>query len=230
MQALDDEGLGAFGRKLPWGSYGMLARASITSHNLDMAVKRWCRRHALLTDDIVLKVSTSGDTTVITVNEKVPGQTGEFGLVHVLRNLHGLACWYVDSRIPLQGACFPFVAPPHVRTRRVLCGRFGHGLTQFQARFACHQLLGSKTSNATPANRQLDFACTTAQVCTLQGWTRLALCFSGQHAIAHVLPLNLPTRPWPSPHPTVQWRPAVCWLRPAHTVGWLLSFSCRLQA
>ena len=114
MQELDDEGLGAFGRKLPWGSYGMLARASITSHNLDMAVKRWCRHHALLTDDIVLKVSTSGDTTAITVNEKVPGQTGEFGLVHVLRNLHGLACWYVDSRIPLQGAYFPFAAPPHI--------------------------------------------------------------------------------------------------------------------
>ena len=114
MQELDDEGLGAFGRKLPWGSYGMLARASITSHNLDMAVKRWCRHHALLTDDIALKVSTSGDTTAITVNEKVPGQTGEFGLVHVLRNLHGLACWYVDSRIPLQGAYFPFAAPPHI--------------------------------------------------------------------------------------------------------------------
>ena len=31
MQELDDEALGAFSRKLPWGSYGMLARASITS-------------------------------------------------------------------------------------------------------------------------------------------------------------------------------------------------------
>jgi hypothetical protein len=31
MQELDDEGLGAFGRKLPWGSYGMLARASLTA-------------------------------------------------------------------------------------------------------------------------------------------------------------------------------------------------------
>jgi AraC-like DNA-binding protein len=31
----------------------------------------------------------------------------------VLRNIHGLACWYVDSRIPLQGASFPFPAPPH---------------------------------------------------------------------------------------------------------------------
>ena len=36
-----------------------------------------------------------------------------FCLVHVLRNIHGLACWYIDSRIPLQGARFPFAAPPH---------------------------------------------------------------------------------------------------------------------
>ena len=73
MQELNDEGLGAFSRKLPWGSYGMLARASITSPNLGTAVKRWCRHHALLSDDIVLKVSTSGGTAAITVEEKVPG-------------------------------------------------------------------------------------------------------------------------------------------------------------
>ena len=113
MQELGDEGLGAFSRKLPWGSYGMLARASISSPNLGVALKRWCRHHALIADDITLRVATSGDTAAITVEEKVPGQVGEFGLVHVLRNIHGLACWYVDSRIPLQGARFPFAAPPH---------------------------------------------------------------------------------------------------------------------
>lgn len=114
MQELDDEGLGAFSRKLPWGSYGMLARASISSPNLGVALKRWCRHHALIADDITLRLSTSGDTAAISVEEKVPGQVGEFALVHVLRNIHGLACWYVDSRIPLQGARFPFAAPPHV--------------------------------------------------------------------------------------------------------------------
>jgi AraC-like DNA-binding protein len=114
MQALGDEALGAFSRRLPWGSYGMLARASITSPNLGIALKRWCRHHALLANDIVLHVSTSGDSATISVDEKVPGQVGEFGLVHVLRNIHGVACWYVDSRIPLQGARFPFGAPPHV--------------------------------------------------------------------------------------------------------------------
>ncbi|MES2282640.1 MAG: AraC family transcriptional regulator [Pseudomonadota bacterium] len=117
MQTLGDEALGAFSRRLPWGSYGMLARASITSPNLGIALKRWCRHHALLADDIVLRISTSGPTAqaiaAITVEEKVPGQVGEFGLVHVLRNIHGLACWYVDSRIPLQGARFPFEAPLH---------------------------------------------------------------------------------------------------------------------
>ena len=114
MQELDDEGLGAFSRKLPWGSYGMLARASISSPNLGVALKRWCRHHALIADDITLRLSISGDTAAITVEEKAPGQVGEFGLVHVLRNIHGLACWYVDSRIPLQGARFPFEAPAHV--------------------------------------------------------------------------------------------------------------------
>ena len=113
MQALDDEGLGAFSRRLPWGSYGMLARASITAPNLGIALKRWCRHHALLTDDIVLEVSISADTATITVQEKLPGKVTEFGLVHVLRNIHGLACWYLDSRIPLRGASFPFTAPPH---------------------------------------------------------------------------------------------------------------------
>lgn len=117
MQELGDEGLGAFSRKLPWGSYGMLARASISSPSLGVALKRWCRHHALIADDITLRITTSGDTAAITVEEKAPGHfdhVGEFGLVHVLRNIHGLACWYVDSRIPLQGARFPFAAPPHV--------------------------------------------------------------------------------------------------------------------
>lgn len=130
MQELDDEGLGAFSRKLPWGSYGMLARASISSPNLGVALKRWCRHHALIAGDITLRVTTSGDTAAITVEEKEPGQVGEFALVHVLRNIHGLACWYVDSRIPLQGARFPFAAPSHVEAYGLM---FPGPLLQFNA-------------------------------------------------------------------------------------------------
>src|SRR5690348_11540266 len=50
MQELDDEGLAAFRRRLPWGSYGMLARASLTAPTLGVALKRWCRHHGLITD------------------------------------------------------------------------------------------------------------------------------------------------------------------------------------
>jgi AraC-like DNA-binding protein len=38
----------------------------------------------------------------------------------VLRNIHGLACWLVDSRIALQGTQFPFAAPAHADAYAVL--------------------------------------------------------------------------------------------------------------
>ena len=119
MQELDDEALGAFSRRLPWGSYGMLARASLSAPNLGVALKRWCRHHGLLADDIRLKLVTAGDSAAIQIEERshLARQSlaaQEFCLVHVLRNIHGLACWYIASRIPLQGARFPFAAPAHV--------------------------------------------------------------------------------------------------------------------
>ncbi|MBA4262579.1 MAG: AraC family transcriptional regulator [Comamonadaceae bacterium] len=124
MQALDDEALGWFARPLPWGSYGLLARASLSAPTLGVALKRWCRHHGLLTPDITLAVTTQGDETRITLTEHRPlggdGSLREFGSVSVLRNVHGLACWLVDSRIPLLGAGFPFPAPAHAQAYRVL--------------------------------------------------------------------------------------------------------------
>jgi AraC-like DNA-binding protein len=135
MQALDDEALGAFGRKLPWGSYGMLARASLSSPDLGVAIKRWCRHHALIADDIRLGLVQQGDTATIAIEERANlsrhgAAAREFCLVHVLRNIHGLACWYVDSRIPLQGARFPFPQPAHSDAYRFM---FPGGSVAFDA-------------------------------------------------------------------------------------------------
>lgn len=114
MQELDDEGLGWFSRRLPWGSYGMLARASISSPTLGVALQRWCRHHALIADDITLTLSTAGTTATLRVTEhRDLGALREFCLVSVLRNFHGLACWLIDSRIALSGARFPFDTPAH---------------------------------------------------------------------------------------------------------------------
>ena len=42
------------------GSYGMLCRASLTSPALGAALKRWCRHHRLLTDDLVHRLTETG--------------------------------------------------------------------------------------------------------------------------------------------------------------------------
>ena len=119
MQELDDEALGWFSRRLPWGSYGMLARASISSPTLQVALARWCRHHGLLADDIALRLTTTGDTATLRITEaRDLGALREFCLVSVLRNAHGLACWMVDSRIPLIAAEFAFDAPPARRCLR----------------------------------------------------------------------------------------------------------------
>ncbi|MEO5659850.1 MAG: AraC family transcriptional regulator [Polaromonas sp.] len=114
MQELGDEALGWFSRRLPWGSYGMLARASLSAPSLGVALKRWCRHHGLLTGDITLALSVAGDTALLSVAEhRDLGGLREFCLVSMLRNILGVACWLIDSRIPLLGAQFPFAAPAH---------------------------------------------------------------------------------------------------------------------
>ncbi len=141
MQELDDEALGWFSRRLPWGSYGMLARASLSAPSLQLALSRWCRHHGLIAPDIRLQLVLQGDSARIQIEELADlGVQREFCLVSVLRNIHGLACWFVDSRIPLQGTQFPFPAPPHQPAYAVLFSgpsSFGTGPAgiQFDARY-----------------------------------------------------------------------------------------------
>ena len=71
MQELDDEGLGWFSRRLPWGSYGMLARASISAPTLGVALARWCRHHGLLTDDVRLTLAQAGGQARVEIAEQI---------------------------------------------------------------------------------------------------------------------------------------------------------------
>ncbi len=121
MRELDDEALGWFGRRLPWGSYGMLARASISSPTLGVALQRWCRHHALLTDDITLTLTEAHDKATLLISEQRDlGVLREFCLVSMLRNFLGLACWLIDSRIALERAQFAYSAPGHQSAYQVL--------------------------------------------------------------------------------------------------------------
>lgn len=115
MRQLDDEALGWFSRRLPWGSYGMLCRASLSSPNLGIALMRWCRHHGLLTDDVLLSLRVAGQHAEIVIQERRPidPRMREFCLLTLLRHVHGIACWLIDSRIPLLDASFPHPPPPH---------------------------------------------------------------------------------------------------------------------
>jgi AraC-like DNA-binding protein len=114
MQQLDDEALGWFSRRLPWGSYGMLCRASITSPHLGLALARWCRHHRLLTDDVLFTLTEAhGLATLAITEQRALGPLREICLVTLLRYVHGFACWAVDSRIPLVQVQFPYAPPPH---------------------------------------------------------------------------------------------------------------------
>lgn len=121
MQELDDEALGWFGRRLPWGSYGLLCRASVTAPTLGIALKRWCRQHRLLTDDVLLQLESGSAGAHLCIAERRPlGELREFCLVTLLRNVQGFASWAIDSRIALREAAFPFQAPPHAQVYPLL--------------------------------------------------------------------------------------------------------------
>lgn len=118
MQELDDEALGWFARRLPWGSHGLLCRASITAPNLGVALKRWCRHHRLLVDDLVLRLEVAQGLASVWIEERRPGvfpapALREFCLVSTLRFLLGYASWAIDSGLSLRAVCFPYAAPAH---------------------------------------------------------------------------------------------------------------------
>lgn len=137
MRELDDEALGWFERRLPWGSYGMLARASISAPHLGLALARWCRHHGLIAPDIQLQLSEQAGIATLTLHEvRALGEIREFCLLSVLRNIHGFASWLINEPISLLHASFPFAEPAHASVYHVL---FAPGSVEFEAPVASLQ-------------------------------------------------------------------------------------------
>ncbi len=118
MQQLDDEALGWFSRRLPWGSLGLLCRASLGAPDLGIALRLWFRHHRLLTCDLGIELEVesgpSGRTATVSLRESRDlGAMREFCLLSYLRFVHGYACWAIDSRLSLLEVAFPFPRPPH---------------------------------------------------------------------------------------------------------------------
>lgn len=114
MQQLDDEALGWFSRRLPWGSLGLLCRASLGAPDLGIALRLWFRHHRLLTEDLGFELEVTPSRAVVAIQERRDfGPMREFCLLSHLRFVHGYACWAIDSRLSLLEVAFPFPRPPH---------------------------------------------------------------------------------------------------------------------
>ena len=72
MQELDDESLGWSRRRLPWGSYGMLVRSCLSAPTLGVALKRWCRHHGLICDNVALLLQLEDGQAAIVLREIEP--------------------------------------------------------------------------------------------------------------------------------------------------------------
>jgi AraC-like DNA-binding protein len=92
----------------------MLIRSCLSAPTLGVALKRWCRHHGLICDNVALMLQIEHGQAAIVLREIEPlGHRREFCVVSLLRNLHGVACWLIDSRVALQGSDFPYPPPPH---------------------------------------------------------------------------------------------------------------------
>jgi AraC-like DNA-binding protein len=157
MRELDDEALGWFSRRLPWGTYGMLCRASITAPSLEVALKRWCRHHRLLTEDVLFELAIGAETATISLREQRDlGDVREFCLVTLLRYVLGFSCWAVDSAIALRTAEFPYPEPGHVSVYpTIFCRTLHFGATGARIVFDKHYLALPLTRTAADLDSML---------------------------------------------------------------------------
>lgn len=115
MRELNDEALGWFSRRLPWGVHSLLIRGSLSAPDLGVALKRRIRHHNLFVDDVKLVLVVDGQIASLRIHEV--DKTWEHESLRrvcpflLLAGILGSGCWMVDSRIPVLKMSLPF-APP----------------------------------------------------------------------------------------------------------------------
>lgn len=112
-RALDDELFAQDSRRMKVGSFAMLCQMLIHCNTLNSALIRMTRFFNLILDDFQCGLEIDAHHAHLTIrntsNAPVPRI---FGYETLLMMQHGVACWLIGRRIPLQSAVFCYPEPP----------------------------------------------------------------------------------------------------------------------
>ena len=119
-QALDDEFFGMDSHPMRVGSFTLLCHALIHCETLEKALRRALRFLRLVLDDLSGTLVRDGDRAYLVIADRCSAPRRAFAYGTYLIILHGLACWLIGRRIPLQEARFRCAEPAFSGEWRVL--------------------------------------------------------------------------------------------------------------
>lgn len=111
-KALDDEFFGQDSRRMKVGSFNMLCQNVIHCKQLAQAVRRMTVFFDLILDDLSARLSCENGLATIALHERPQADRPHiFAHETMLIMLHGLMCWLIGRRIPIDSIAFAYPEP-----------------------------------------------------------------------------------------------------------------------
>jgi AraC-like DNA-binding protein len=119
-RTLDDEFFGQDSRRMKVGSFAMMCHSLLSCKTLAQAVERSLRFYALILDDIAGSLQRQGGEARLRLHDRAAVAQRRFAHEVLLMLLHGVSCWLVGRRIPIQKAQFAYPEPAHSAEYRTM--------------------------------------------------------------------------------------------------------------
>lgn len=117
-QLLDDEFFAQDRRRMKVGSFATLTYLVVGADDLRAALKRACKFVDIVLDDLGAALVVAGDRARLELRPKGSSPLRTFACDTLYIMLHGLMCWLVRRRIPIEQAEFSYPRPPRWREYR----------------------------------------------------------------------------------------------------------------
>jgi len=112
MLAMDDEGLGHYARRIPFGSWSMMCYAATNSRTLGEALQRYCRFFLLLDAGVAPSLAVSGNLATVRLVQTPTGcAMNRFLAERALLHCHRFGNWLIQCDIPIVSVSFRHARP-----------------------------------------------------------------------------------------------------------------------